>query len=612
MSTEQTRYVVGIDLGTTNCSLAYVDTGADDETGDAQVLSIAQLINPGEVQERPLFPSFTYLPGEHELPAGSLKLPWTEDRSFAVGVLARQLGEKIPRRMIASAKSWLCHGGVDRTAAILPWGSEDDVEKVSPLEAATRYLLHLKEAWNHQIAKEVEEHRLEVQEVYLTVPASFDAVARDLTAQAADAAGLQNVTLIEEPQAAFYSWLHVMGDDWRDKVRVGDVILVCDVGGGTTDFTLITVGEEDGSLVLDRLAVGNHILLGGDNMDLALARFLEDKFKQQGQRLDTSQLLALWHTCRAAKERMLTDPDCESVPVAVVGRGSRLIGGTLQTDLTRDEAMNIILDGFFVECEVKERPAAQRTSGLQELGLDYASDPVIPKHIAGFLGENVRSVKGAAKRGKKFLHPTAILFNGGVAKSPQVQQRLVEILNGWLDSEGGEPARVLEGADLDLAVSRGSAYYGLVRRGKGIRIRGGTARTYYIGIESAMPAVPGMKPPVKALCVVPFGMEEGTEREVLGQEFGLVVGQPAEFRFLSSTHRREDEVGTAIEDWELEGIEESAPLETVLKAEGLEDGSKVPVKLVAKVTEVGTLELWCARVEGDGEWKLEFNVRETG
>lgn len=611
MTKEQTRYVVGIDLGTTNNALAYVDTGAEGEAADeVQVLSIAQLVNPGEVQKQQLLPSFLYLPGEHELPAGSLSLPWAPDRDYAVGALARQLGERIPRRMVASAKSWLCHRGVDRTAPILPWASEDDVVKVSPLEATTRYLLHLKEAWNRQVAQELDEHRLEVQEVYLTVPASFDAVARDLTAQAAKAAGLENVTLLEEPQSAFYSWLQLQGDGWRNQVSVGDAILVCDIGGGTTDFTLIAVDEEDGNLTLERLAVGDHILVGGDNMDLALAYLVSEKFKAQGQRLDSGQVLCLWHTCRAAKERVLADPDCDRLPVAVVGRGSRLVGGTLQTDLTREEVLQVILDGFFAECKVSDQPAAQRASGLQELGLDYACDPVVPKHIAKFLSENVGAVKGSAKRGGKFLHPTAVLFNGGVTKSMPVQERIVGILNGWLKAAKGEPVRVLEGADLDLAAARGGAYYGLVRRGKGIRIRGGTARTYYVGVETARPAVPGMAPPIKALCVVPFGMEEGTEVDLPKQDFGLIVGQPAQFRFLSSVQRKEDVVGTIIDDWELEGLEELAPLEAVLPAEGTEEGTAVPVRLRAKVTEVGALELWCVARDGEGEWKLEFNVRE--
>lgn len=603
MSKEETRYVVGIDLGTTNCAVAYLDTS--DEKAELQVLPIPQLVNPGELQSKDLLPSFVYLPGEHELPAGSLKLPWDDKRDYAVGTLAREQGEQISGRMVSSAKSWLCHKGVDRTADILPWGS-DDVQKISPLEASRRYLVHLRDAWNHSIADGVKEH-LENQQVYLTVPASFDAAARDLTAQAAAAAGLENVTLIEEPQAAFYSWLQSMGDDWREKVSVGDIILVCDIGGGTTDFTLISVKDEGGDLVLERLAVGEHILVGGDNMDLALAHFVAGKFKAKGTRIDSAQMLALWHSCRLAKERLLADEECESLPITVVGRGSKLIGGTIQTELTRDEVMKSILDGFFAECAIEEHPEEQTAAGLQEIGLDYASDPVIPKHVAKFLCDNARAAKGAAG---DFLHPTAILFNGGVSKSPPVQERIISVLNKWLKKSKAEPVRLLEGASLDLAVARGAAHYGLVLRGKSIRIRGGTSRTYYIGVKSSMPAVPGMKPPIKALCVVPFGMEEGTECDIPGHEFGLVVGQNAEFRFLSSTHRQEDKIGLMIEDWELEGIQESSPLETKLTAKG-KKGESLPVHLRARVTELGKLELWCVEKDGDREWKLEFNVRET-
>ncbi|QDU62231.1 Chaperone protein DnaK [Planctomycetes bacterium Pan216] len=605
MSNGTSRYSVGIDLGTTNCALAYVDHGSEDDNA-IHVLAVPQLAHPGEVTERPLLPSFTYIPGPHELPAGSLSLPWNENPAAGVGLIARSLGEKIPRRMVASAKSWLCHGGVDRTAAILPWGSEDDVEKISPLDATAGYLIHLREAWNHLMATEHVDHRLEQQEVLLTVPASFDAVARDLTMQAATQAGLQQVTLLEEPQAAFYAWLHNRGDEWREHVGVGDVVLVCDVGGGTTDFTLIAVGEEAGNLTLERLAVGDHILVGGDNMDLALAHTIKAKIEADGTKLSSAQLIALWHASRAAKEKILADPAVDSCPVTIVGRGSRLIGGTLQADLTRDEVFQVILDGFFPETKKDDLPKPARRAGLQELGLNYASDPAVPKHIAQFLTDN----KSALPDGKgNIVHPSRILFNGGVLKAGPVQERIQTILSKWSKSDKVPPAQVLIGADLDLAVSRGAAYYGRVRRGSGVRIRGGTARSYYVGVESAMPAVPGMVPPIKALCVVPFGMEEGTEVDVPEEEFGLYVGEASEFRFLSSTHRKEDSVGTMIEDWESAGIEELAPLETTLSAEE-SDSSVVPVRLRSRVTELGMLELWCIARDGKGEWKLEFNVRE--
>ncbi len=604
--TAQSRRVVGIDLGTTNSAIA--SALADRERPPIEVHGVSQLVELGEAADRPLLPSFLYVAGDGEFPAGSLDLPWAKGCPDAVGHLARSLGEKVPRRLVASAKSWLCHPRVDRTSPILPWGAEGDVRKVSPLAASTRYLRHLRDAWNHSVAGPAKEDRLEHQEVYLTVPASFDAVARNLTARAAEEAGLGQVTLLEEPQAAFYAWLDRMGDAWRKRVKVGDVVLVVDIGGGTTDFTLIAVTEEKGALVLDRIAVGEHILLGGDNMDLALAHHAAAKLREKGHRLDTKQTASLWHACRVAKETLLSAGAPPEVPIALVGSGSRLIGGTIQTTLSTKEVSKILLEGFFAPARVDERPETQRRTGLQEIGLEYAADALVARHLAGFLADHVDALGGRAAG--KFLHPTAVLFNGGVTKAAGVQERLIEILDGWLAGDGAPPVRVLEGSDPDLAVARGAAYYGLVRRGRGVRIRGGLARTYYVGIETAMPAVPGRKPPIKALCVAPFGMEEGTDAELGAREFGLVVGEPVEFRFLSSTTRRHDAVGTIVEDWDLEGIEELAPLEHEVEAAGRE-GQRIPVRLRSRVTEVGTLEVWCVATEGDGEWKLEFNVRES-
>jgi hypothetical protein len=617
------RYIIGIDLGTTNCALAYADTGAGDEAA-IRLLAVQQVVQPGTVEERTLMPSFLYLPQPGELPAGSLKLPWDPGRNLAVGEFAREFGSKVPTRLVASAKSWLCHPGIDRRSAVLPWKAPDDARKVSPLEATTHYLKQLAEAWNWQIAKDVLENRLERQEIILTVPASFDAAARDLTVEAARAAGLEHVTLLEEPQAAFYSWIDASKEKWRDQVEVGDVVLICDVGGGTTDLTLIAVAEEAGQLVLNRVAVGDHILLGGDNMDLALAHLAQQKLAQTGTKLDHGQMLQLWHSARLAKEKLFADPKLASHPVTVLGRGSKVIGGTLKTELSREDVEKALVDGFFPHCEPDAEPKQQRAVGLQELGLPYAADPAVSKHLALFLSRNaevIRTVIGtrqsaSGKKGKADSRkpaadsrlPTAILFNGGVFKAIALQQRLVQIVNQWSKAAGGGALKVLPGCDLDLAVARGAAYFGLARRGKGIRIRGGTARAYYVGIETSLPAVPGMPPPLKALCVVPFGMEEGTEADVPGQEFGLIVGEPAQFRFLGSTVRRTDPVGTLIEDWEGQ-IDELSPLATTLEAPGKE-GRTVPVHLHSKVTPIGTLELWCLSRDGKQRWKLEFNVRE--
>jgi molecular chaperone DnaK (HSP70) len=608
--TMTSRFVVGIDLGTTNSALAYMDTGGGEESA-LGTMAIPQIVHPGTVEDRTLLPSFLYLPGPNELPAGSLRLPWDASRDHAVGEFARNHGSQVPTRLVASAKSWLCHAGVDRRAAILPWRAPEGGRKVSPLQVSTFYLKHLCEAWNHTIAKDVPANRLEQQDLILTVPASFDAAARELTVEAARATGLEQVTLLEEPQAAFYAWIESSGDKWRAQVEVGDVVLVCDVGGGTTDLSLIAVSEEAGNLVLTRVAVGDHILLGGDNMDLALAHAVAQNLTAKGTKLDNSQMLSLWHACRAAKEKLFSEKSVDTAAVTLPGRGSRVLAGTIKSELTRAEVERVLIEGFFPECPADAVPTQQRAIGLQELGLPYASDPAVTKHLAHFLQRqaDMLAERLPPKKGKKKVAQlSAVLFNGGVFKAEPLRERIVRILNQWGKAAGGGAVKVLGGTDLDLAVARGAAYYGLVRRGKGVRIRGGTARSYYVGVETSLPAVPGSPPPIKALCVVPFGMEEGTEADLPDQEFGLVVGMPAEFRFLGSTVRHHDQVGTMIEDWE-EQIEELSPMATTLDAPGRE-GNTVPVHLHSKVTEVGTLELWCLGRDGKQRWKLEYNVRE--
>jgi molecular chaperone DnaK (HSP70) len=605
------RYVVGIDLGTTNSALSSVDTSNGPTEPTPAPLAIPQILQPGVIEDRLLLPSFLYLPGAGEQPAGSLALPWAADRDFAVGEFARHFGSQVPTRLVSSAKSWLCQPGVDRRQAILPWRAPDTVRHVSPLEASTRYLRHLSEAWNYRVGGDVPEKWLEQQEIILTVPASFDAAARELTVEAAQAAGLENLTLLEEPQAAFYAWLDANRETWRKQVEVGDVVLVCDLGGGTTDLSLIAVGEDAGQLSLTRIAAGDHILLGGDNMDLALAHDVAKALAEKGTKLDAGQMQMLWHGCRAAKERLADDPKLSGTPVTVLGRGSRVIGGSIKSELTRSAMNRVLLDGFFPECAADAEPVRQRSVGLQELGLSYAMDPAITKHIAHFLRTHseVLAERASTRRGKKKVaQPTAILFNGGVFKAEPIRRKLLDVLNQWIHKAGGAALKILEGNDLDLAVARGAAYYGMVRRGQGVRIRGGASRSYYIGIETSQPAIPGMAPPLKALCVAPLGMEEGTESDVPGQEFGIVVGQPAQFRFLGSTTRRGDSVGAMIDDWEGQ-IEELSPLTTTLSGAGSE-GKTVPVHIHCKFTEIGVLEVWCQSRDGKQRWKLEFNVRE--
>jgi len=607
------KYIIGIDLGTTNSALARCDAAAAEQKGQIEVHSIPQLVNANEVAERTLLPSFLYIPGEFDFPKGSLALPWEPEPKLVIGELARKRGAESPNRLVASAKSWLSYAAVDRTAPILPWQAPEEVPKLSPLEASSNFLQYLRTVWDSGEAGEQGQFALAEQDVLLTVPASFDEEARELTRRAAEQAGYDHVTLLEEPQAAFYAWLESQGDAWRHRIRVGNLVLVCDIGGGTTDFSLIMVSEESGELTLKRVAVGDHILLGGDNMDLALARFLQQRLEASGNRIDMWQLQGLWHQCRMAKEKLFESPKTQTLPITLLGKGTKLVGGTIKTELAREDLNQILVEGFFPKVGSDELPARQRRVGFQELGLPYAADPAITKHLARFLSEQVRNSPEAAgirRGGSGLACPTHILFNGGVLKAAVLRDRIVEVLNSWLRQEGFEALgkeQILEAPDLEHSVARGAAYYGKARRGRGVRIRSGASRTYYIGIESSMPAVPGMEAPLKALCVVPFGMEEGTEATIPDREFGLVVGEPAEFRFLSSSVRKQDQVGSLLEDWG-DDIEERSPLHVTLKLDG-QVGKIVPVRLETRVTELGTLEVWCVSRDGH-RWKLELNIRE--
>ena len=581
--------VLGIDLGTTNSALA---TASDDQAPVAQ--AITQVVGPGEIAERPTLPSFLLLPSEQEVPASHLQLPWSGPMRYAVGTFARDRGAELPHRLVASAKSWLCNPAIDRTAQVLPFrGAQRELdeamqggERVSPVNASARYLAHLRAAWDDANPDEPADE----QEVLVTVPASFDPVARELTVVAAREAGFDKVTLLEEPQAAFYAYLAARGDAWRKDLSPGDVVLVCDLGGGTTDFSLIEVRDDAGNLTVERIAVGDHILLGGDNMDLALAALAQRNIDKQ---LDAMQQRALVYAARSAKEALLSDQPPASVPISILARGSKLVGGTIKTKLEREAAEALLVDGFFPNVEADAKAQRRRSVGLKELGLPYAHDPAITRHLAEFLGRFGRM-------------PTAVLFNGGVMKAKKIQARIVELLRAWT----GRDVRVLAGADLDLAVALGAAYYGQARRGKGIRIRGGTARAYYIGIESAMPAIPGFAPPVKALCVAPQGLEEGSTVELPDDELGVVVGETSTFRFFAAATRADDTAG-ALVDADAEGIAELDPVEKLVEVEGdRKSGDLVPVRLEAHVTEVGTLELWCVARDGHGRWKLEYSVRE--
>ncbi|HEX3747341.1 MAG TPA: Hsp70 family protein [Bryobacteraceae bacterium] len=602
------QYVIGVDLGTTNSALAYAEIQVEPDPfapANVQLLPIPQLVNPGEVREEDLLPSFLYLPGGSDFPAGTVALPWDEARSYVVGQLAQKRGAENVGRLVSSAKSWLSHSGVDRTSALLPFRAPEGVEKVSPVEASRRYLEHLREAWDARMP----EAKFADQQVLVTVPASFDAVARELTQEAAKQAGYANLTLLEEPQAAFYAWIERHAD-WRERVQPGDLILVVDIGGGTTDFTLIAVTEAGGTLALERVAVGDHILLGGDNIDLALAGTVAARLAEKGTRIDSRQMQALWNNCRLAKERLL-NPESTALeqPVTILGKGTGLVGGTIKASLQRGDIDQVIGEGFLPAVGSNDMPAAQRRVGLQELGLPYAADPAITRHLARFLRQQASNAQQASvRRGPSGLAcPSHVLFNGGVLNAPLARQRLLATLDAWLAEEGLPSVKPLSGEDLMHAVARGAAYYGLARTGRGVRIRGGVPRTYYVGVESAMPSIPGFPAPLKALAVVPFGMEEGSDTVIPGREFGLVVGQPAEFRFFTSTARKNDKVGDLIEDYG-DQLEELSPMEVSFPA-GETSSEVVPVSFETVVTETGMLQLWCVARDGR-KWKLEFNVRE--
>ncbi|CAM2886535.1 Hsp70 family protein [Vibrio mytili] len=624
------KFSVGIDLGTTHCVISFVDT--QNEDARVEVMPIPQLTAPGTVETRSQLGSFLYQPHEHEMNPQSRVLPWSSEPKALVGAIARNLGAKTPIRLIASAKSWLCHGGVNRREAFLPAGSPEEVEKVSPLRATELYLEHLKETWDHTHPN----HQLADQDVTITVPASFDPAARDLTAEAARNVGFVNLTLLEEPQAALYNWIDNSEDKWRDEVEVGDIVLVVDIGGGTTDLSLVEVTEDEGNLTLNRIAVGEHILLGGDNMDLALAYRLKMKLAQEGKELQPWQVQAMTHACRDAKEALLNDSELQSVPIVVPSRGSKLLGATLKTELTQQEVQQTLVDGFFPQVTISDHPVQRNRGALTQMGLPYAQDAGITRHIAAFLSKqanalsasgndsaesaaqdfnpfaNMPGMPGAdAAQSADFIKPTAILFNGGVLKSTLLSTRLEDTINEWLIEADAEMAKRLTGVDLDLAVASGAAYYGAVRHGQGVRIRGGIASAYYVGIESAMPAIPGMAPPMEALCVAPFGMEEGSSVDVPSQQFGLIIGQPVNFQFFGSTVRRDDLAGTHLDYWAPEELEELPEIQVTLPvSEGRSEGEVVPVTLASRVTELGTLYLEAIAADNGQKWHVEFDVRD--
>ncbi|MBX9624651.1 MAG: Hsp70 family protein, partial [Gemmataceae bacterium] len=564
------RYLVGIDLGTTNTAVAYVDTASKAAGGPKlHTFRVPQVVAAGQVGEQDLLPSFLYLPGPHDLAPGSIDLPWKAAPHDTVGVFARNHGAKVPGRLVSSAKSWLSHPGVDRSAPLLPWAGPPDVPRLSPLEVSARYLRHLVEAWNAAPGRKPEDH-LEEQTVVVTVPASFDDVARNLTAEAAKQAGLKHVTLLEEPQAAFYAWLGTHTAKEAGKLKPGMRCLVVDVGGGTSDFSLIRATEEHGEFGFVRDAVGDHLLLGGDNMDLALAKSVEAKLP--GGRLDAAQFGALVQACRAAKEALLADNPPPTFPVTVTGKGRSVVGGSVSVNLTPADVAAALFDGFFPAVPFDAEPARGARAGLQEMGLPYVSDPAVSKHLAAFLRQHLASggrqpPDGVGNQGADAPRSPgvdAILFNGGVFQPAVLQDRVVEVMRPWFAAprKAWKPL-VLTSPSLDLAVAWGAAYFAWLRHSGGKRIGGGIPRSYYIGVEtnaelgtrnaeskteaaSADSAFRNLQSALSVLCVVPRRLQEGEEVRLPQPELELALGQPVLFPLYTSTVRGDDPPGAVL------------------------------------------------------------------
>ena len=607
----EAEYLVGIDLGTSNCAMAYVELarGAEAPVVD---FNIPQLVRPGESAELPLLPSCIYLAGPHELSPESTRLPWESESDGVVGEFARWQGARVPGRLVASAKSWLCHPPVDRSAPILPWGAVGDVPRISPITASARLLRHMVQAWNakHPSAP------LAAQEVIITVPASFDEVARALTVQAAHQAGLEKLILLEEPQAAFYDFTARHRHDLSSVLADVRLILVVDVGGGTSDFTLVQAGVSPEGPVLRRIAVGEHLMLGGDNMDAALSRIVEEQMLGAGRRLSMTQWTQLTQVARLAKETLLTpksksdrppkrgagaSADSDHYNLSVASEGSRLIGGMLTARVSRAEVEQAVLDGFFPACDAGAVPQRGARAALQELGLPYAQDPAITRHLVAFLRAHAsaaRAALGDAAGAQELPRPDAILLNGGVFNSEPITRRLTEVVSAWWPQ--APPVALLQHDSLDLAVARGAAFYGLARRGLGRRIGGGSAHALYVGLEKA-----GTKQPL-ALCVIPRGQEEGEVVELGKRKFQLSLGRPVRFPLFSTAADRVERAGDVVPV--NDDLQPLPPIHALLKAKR-SGNSTVPVHLCAMLTEIGTLELWCVSNDSSERWRLEFELR---
>ena len=599
------RYLIGIDLGTTNSVVAYIDTSdtPSEASPGIHVFDVTQVVAPGEVRAEPTLPSFLYFPTESEIESSAFNLPWEDRPSAIAGVVARDHGLLVPGRLVSSAKSWLCQDAVDRTSEILPREAEPPEPMISPIEASARYLMHLRSAWNHAMSAEqanAPERLFEKQQIVLTVPASFDEEARELTVEAARKAGLEHLTVLEEPLAAFYAWIATHRQTIATQVHDGDLVLVCDIGGGTSDFSLVRAHVLGGDVQFERTAIGDHLLLGGENLDLALARRVEQRLNT---RLSLRQRHALEAACRAAKEGLLGDMNIDRLPISILGTGRAAVGQMLQSELNRDDVLELLMSGFLPLTAPEEMPKRSRSSGLREVGLPYASDPAITKHLAAFLRQAGAAMKGQsgasarkAVRPSK-VRPDAILFNGGFCIPAMVRERIVEVIGNWFGgNESGWRPRVLRSEAMGSAVAVGAAYYGRVQRGGGLRVKAGSARTYYIETRTEGAAV----------CVLPAGTDEGTTLE-LNREFSVRANRPVSFNLFSSTVRQDPH--GALAELDPAQLHRHAPLVTLLRYGKKLQQMDLAVRLSVSFTEVGTLELWCRSISSPHRWRLQFELR---
>lgn len=615
MDLEKKRYVIGIDLGTTNSAVSYVDLDAIAADASAQndakksrikIFNPPQLVGPGEIGRLPVLPSFLYIPGTYDISKDAIRIPWKTSSDNFSGTFARDHGAKVPARLVSSAKSWLCHGNVDRKAKILPWGSGSDVFKVSPVQATAAYLEHIKKAWNMTKGDD-EEAYLENQVIVLTVPASFDEVARDLTVEAAAMADLKNITLLEEPLAAFYSWLISHEKDWHNYVHENELILVCDIGGGTTDFTLITLQYVDGSLRFERIAVGDHLILGGDNIDLALARRVEKNFGKNKPALTGDRWKTLCHYCRHAKENIL-DGRTDRETITLMGEGSSLIAGTISAQLSREELETTVLDGFFPLVNASETKAESPSSkkGITEFGLPYEQEPAMTKHLGWFLEHHRKDVETLLHKHAK---PDLVLFNGGSLKPEIIREKIRAAIRHWFDEPDTGVPRVLENPNPDLAVALGAAYYGLVKVGEGVKVGSGSARGYYLRIATKDQENGSAAKSDMALCLVERGVDEGSRIDLTDKKFDVLANQPVSFEIYSSSYRSGDRHGDVVE------IDDSMtplpPIQTVVEFGKKGEKKAIPVTIEADYTEMGTLALYCRSQVSTHRWRLQFQLRDT-